>query len=754
MKRIVSVLLCALLIVCAALPAFAEETPDIIAQGDCGYNAQWTLEADGTLTVSGEGSMWNYSYMETGRPSYELYKDQIKRIVFEDGITRIGYYAFYQYSNLTGELQIPSNITDLGDCAFEDCSGYTSLCLNEGLRTIGFAAFRGCNGFVRGLVFPSTLEVIGLQAFSGCSGFRDELILPDNLTELGGAAFRDCRGLTGNVELPGNLNELNSAVFQNCIGLNGTINLGNNITAIGSVAFFNCSSLKGDLTIPDSVTSIGAGAFYGCVGLQGTLTLSSNLVTIGDSYYSIGAFERCEYLQGTLTLPESLTKLGQNTFCACKNLSGTLYLPESLKEIGKDAFHACAINNDILAFFSDHMKFLKVDITAGHEATCTESGYKNMSIYCADCNSYLTWSQDNYPAHGHTLTLVPATEATAELNGNIEHYRCADCGTLFFDEDGTRSATEEDILVPYIPPEIKAEEILLNAERIDLIPGETFQLTATVLPDETNNKTVNWYTEPSGVINVDWNTGLVTANTPGTTFVTCFSNDGPLVMVSVIVHDPGTPVYENISVEPTCVDPGRGDVVTYCLDCGSELSREPGTVPPTGQHIGYGREENVIEADCIHPGSYDYIICCVECGEFLSSEHYETKALGHTPDKPIISGTFASTCTKRGSHIETVSCVSCGEVISIETVDDGYGDHAWNDGDIQSGEYDRYTVTNYTCTECGASKTERTVNPDYQFRCSRCDWFDANRDKGGVYGIVAWLVHMITHLVQQINYWT
>lgn len=713
MKRIVSILLCVLIGVSMMVPAFAEETPLIIAQGDCGDNAHWKLDNTGKLTIHGEGRMSNYSYGEMGRPSYEAYKDQIKTLSFE-GITKIGNYAFYQYAGLTGELQIPSNITEIGDAAFEECTGYTNLCLHEGLQKIGFASFRDCTGFVNGLVFPSTMQVIGLQAFSGCSGFRGTITIPENVTVLGAAAFRDCRGLTGSVVFPANITEIPSSLFWGCSGLDGTIDLGNTITKIGSLAFYNCSSLKGDLRIPDSVTEIESGAFYNCSGLDGTLTLSNQLQSIGDDMYLSGAFERCFNLHGNLILPDTLTKLGKNTFKYCRSLSDTLYIPESLTEIGEDAFHECALNNDLLTFFSDHMEYLMVTPVMNQEPTCTQEGLRNLEVKCADCGSFLKMIPESIPAKGHELALVPTVEATSEQQGIVEHYRCSACGALFFDEAGTCSATPEELTVPYVPPVIMAEEIQLNTDKIELYPGETFQLEATVLPDEATDKTVNWYTEPSGVINVDWNTGLVTALEPGTTFVTCFSHDGPLVMVPVeiktpVIHVPGDAVYENITVAPTCVDPGCGEIVVYCSDCGMEMSRTTGSIPPTGIHI----PDNVQTTDVILP-----------------------------------------TCSTQGSHTEIVYCSTCGEMLSYETVNDGYGAHVWNDGDVQSGEYDRYTVTDYTCRECGTHKVERTANPNYRFRCDRCDWYDANKDKGGIYGFVIWMIHTITHMVQEINWMT
>ena len=55
----------------------------------------------------------------------------------------IGEYAFHDCSGLTS-LTLPAGITSISDCAFEDCSGLTSLTLPAGITSIGISAFRSC----------------------------------------------------------------------------------------------------------------------------------------------------------------------------------------------------------------------------------------------------------------------------------------------------------------------------------------------------------------------------------------------------------------------------------------------------------------------------------------------------------------------------------------------------------------------------------------------------------------------------------
>ena len=81
--------------------AKAETLP---TSGDCGYGVTWTYE-NGTLTVSGEGEMWDN---DPTQPI--LYQNPllVTSIVVEEGVTRIGNCAFYGCSNAT-KVSLPSH---------------------------------------------------------------------------------------------------------------------------------------------------------------------------------------------------------------------------------------------------------------------------------------------------------------------------------------------------------------------------------------------------------------------------------------------------------------------------------------------------------------------------------------------------------------------------------------------------------------------------------------------------------------------
>ena len=173
-------------------------------------------------------------------------------------------------------------------------------------------------------------------------------------------------------------------------------------------------------------------------------------------------------------------------------------------------------------------------------------------------------------------------------------------------------------------------------------------------------------------------------------------------------HYHGDGVYENITVAPTCVDTGLGDYVVYCPNCGKELERQHDViVPATGIHTpGAAQKENIVPATCTSNGGYDLVVRCTVCGTIISSKHVETDKTPHT----------------------------------------------WGPDTITSGQYDRYTTGYHTCTFCGAREEFRYGNPNYQFRCSRCDWWDSVKDTGGILGAIYWMIHSLTHMVQSIGH--
>ena len=248
------------------------------------------------------------------------------------GVTSIGEGAFSGCSGLTS-LTIPSGVTSIGDWAFGYCSGLTSLTLPSGVTSIGNYAFSGCSGLTS-LTIPSGVTSIGIAAFDGCSGLTS-LTIPSSVTSIGNEAFHGCSGLTS-LTIPSGVTEIGEGTFEGCSGLT-SLTIPSGVTSIGYYAFDGCSGLT-SLTIPSSVTSIDWGAFSGCSGLT-SLTIPSGVTSIGNSF-----FEGCSGLT-SLTIPSGVTSIGNYAFADCSGLTSIYVYPENLPKLGTYIFNGCDAKN-------------------------------------------------------------------------------------------------------------------------------------------------------------------------------------------------------------------------------------------------------------------------------------------------------------------------------------------------------------------------------------------------------------------------
>ena len=342
------------------------------ASGSCGYNVTYTFDSStGTLTIQGSGAMTNYYY--SSDIPWLSYKDDIKTVIIEEGVTSIDNYAFDGCGSLTS-VTIPNGVTYIGKSAFNGCSGLTSVTIPNSVTRIGSSAFYNCSGLQK-VIVPDIAAWCGINfldvpfnnshhIYSDENTEITDLVIPNSVTRIGSYAFWGCSGLTS-VTIPNSVTSIGSLAFLGCSGLT-SVTIPNSVTSIGNQAFWNCSGLT-SITIPNSVTSIGSFAFSGCSGLtsitvaQGntkydsrdncnaliesasnTLIVGCNTSVIPNSVTSIGsmAFRNCSGLT-SITIPNSVTSIGSQAFDDCSGLT-SVTIGNSVTSIGKYAFSGCS----------------------------------------------------------------------------------------------------------------------------------------------------------------------------------------------------------------------------------------------------------------------------------------------------------------------------------------------------------------------------------------------------------------------------
>ena len=350
---------------------------------------------------------------------------RLTSLTLSDGITKIGFWAFYgcrglkevrfcindnldtyltkghpyipvncgikYYIDINDKeitrIEIPSNVTTLGNYVFQGCSGFTSLTLPAGITSIGSDAFSNCSGLTSIYVYAEKVPEIYSDVFKGvdakkCTlyvpmGTRDDYWLSDFGDYFENIAEFETTGIdkiTINLEKAGTLpdriennyhitnlkiiGEINGTDLRMIREMAGSIYSGGKLSVldlseakiveggdcyyydcstsndvIGRFAFRGCSGLT-SLTLPAGITEINSGAFYGCSGLT-SLNLPAGITKIG-SY----AFEDCSGLT-SLTLPAGITEIGSQAFYGCSGLT-SLNLPAGITEIGDGAFWGCS----------------------------------------------------------------------------------------------------------------------------------------------------------------------------------------------------------------------------------------------------------------------------------------------------------------------------------------------------------------------------------------------------------------------------
>ncbi len=275
-------------------------------------------------------------------------------------MTSIGEYAFYNCFGLTS-VTIPNSVTSIGSSAFRGCSGLTSVTIPNSVTSIGNEAFENCSGLTS-VTIPNSVTSIGSDAFSLCSGLTS-VTIPNSVTRIGIDAFSQCyfarenfvnnstlssdndwgatlcdketedgllinnnsvvkcRKWATSVSIPNSVTSIGNYAFDCCINLT-SVTIPNSVTSIGISAFYWCSGLT-SVTIPNSVTSIGIQAFLGCSGLT-SVSIGKNV-----TYIQYGLFKGCTSLKDVYCYIEKVPFTAIDAFDFVDMKNATLHVPDA-----------------------------------------------------------------------------------------------------------------------------------------------------------------------------------------------------------------------------------------------------------------------------------------------------------------------------------------------------------------------------------------------------------------------------------------
>lgn len=372
----------------------------IVESGSCGKNVVYKLDSDGLLTISGSGEMYGMENFRDNMFSGDCTpwdKDEVKRVVIENGVTSIGEYAFSDHYELC-DIQIADSVVSIGEGAFQYCSALISLILPKKLTYIPSSMCSLAD--LRYVYIPATVAKIGYAAFyyndiievefGGTQSQWNKVAIDyynESITEaymvyngsnaLSSAKYGKCGdNVTWNLTTDGTLRisgngHMDSYAEGAVVGkyfeqfAGGTdhpwfkyrskvkkIIIDSGVLSVGAYSFFDCFNCK-SVEIKNGVKTIKDGAFA-CIPIS-SVSLPNSVSTLGKY-----VFESCGALR-QVTFSDNITVLDDEAFQYCYNLE-TPVLPKNLTRINYSVFYNCEFDEvtipETVTYIGDNFAFV------------------------------------------------------------------------------------------------------------------------------------------------------------------------------------------------------------------------------------------------------------------------------------------------------------------------------------------------------------------------------------------------------------
>ena len=208
----------------------------------------------------------------------------------------------YVPTSWKGEVIIPVGVTAIGEGAFANRAGVTSVTIPSWVTSIGNNAFKGASNLATVIIEGGKFDTltIGEYAFADCTSLTTLVInggssMDDGALEIGAYAFANNAKLT-----------------------TPTISENANITTIGAYAFSGCSAIS-EVVIQKTTTTIGERAYAQCSDIS-KVTFAENGVDVAFGSF---VFEGCQKIN-SISLPSTITAFDGSVFAGCNNITEIL----------------------------------------------------------------------------------------------------------------------------------------------------------------------------------------------------------------------------------------------------------------------------------------------------------------------------------------------------------------------------------------------------------------------------------------------
>ena len=341
-------------------------------------------------------------------------------VTIPNSVTFIGGGAFAHCSGLTS-VTIGNSVTSIGggasaDGVFKGCDGLTSIMVESG-NTV-YDSRDNCNAIImtasntliagcKKTIIPNSVSSIGDYAFDNNRGLTS-VTIPNSVTSIGESAFAGCVGLTS-VTIGNSVTSIGGGAFIGCRSLT-SVTIPNSVTSIGHSAFFWCTDLKKVEALPENPPSLNDNSFSnynillkvpkGCKeayqSAQGWKKFTN--IVDADKYKIVYLVDGEEYKSteveyGSAITPEEEPSMEGYTF------SGWSGIPETMPAEDVTVTGTFAVNTYKLIYQVDGQTYKEYDVEYGASITAEDAltieGY-----------TFSGWSEipESMPAEDVTIT--------------------------------------------------------------------------------------------------------------------------------------------------------------------------------------------------------------------------------------------------------------------------------------------------------------------------------------------------------------
>lgn len=378
--------------------------------------AEYVFYSDGTLEVSGTGSVYVYEIFSEDGNGRTYFNDKVKKIIVDEGIT------------------------ELSDGAFRTMGRVTEISLPESLEKIGVEIFMRAT--LKEFYIPASLKEVDDNTFEDLiiGKFRVSPENKDFCLDENGVLFSADKTIL--YAAPSEMKAESYTIPE------GTVEL-------RTQALYNCKNLK-RVTVPDSLYIIGTAAFGDdvlesaeedngiyyigniAVGMTDDMAENSEKISFREGTVAIYPFAFCYGNFSEFDFPKSLKSICNGAFCGTEifdfnfppNLEyiGTdafdnrdcFVLPASVKKIGPFFVKKLAILNPEFKFDYEY-SFYRMELIVGYSGSTAEKFAKENSIYFASIDE----------GHEHVYFEEVITPATCTENGkSLKFCPCGKTGMI------------------------------------------------------------------------------------------------------------------------------------------------------------------------------------------------------------------------------------------------------------------------------------------------------------------------------------